>query len=254
MPNLQSVGLPSILQQANNLDRMPTIQVDTSGTNNQLSLFNQCCTDTSFAHSLFSYSSAVSFIRGRHTIKTGFEQRQFFNNFFQPNYPTGYFYFPQNITASSPTYSIKIRETLSRILLGYGDPSSNINIQPSVADKSWETAFFVQDDFKINPRLTLNLGLRYEWSTPYTVRYDHTQYSNFAGDTGVSLQLLPGQQSTELLGTTEFPGDPGYGRHLPIDHGNVAPRLGFAYSIDAKTVVRGGAGIYYGLNPATNYQ
>lgn len=255
MPTLQSVNLPSILAQANNLNRMPTIQVDTSGTDNQLSLFNQCCTDTGFAHSLYSYSSAVSLIRGRHTIKTGFEQRQFFNNFFQPNYPTGFFYFPQNITASSPTYSNTDQgNSFADILLGYGDPSSLINIQPSVADKSWETAFFVQDDFKISPRLTLNLGLRYEWSTPYTVRYDHTQYSNFTGDTGVSLQLQPGQSATELLGTSQFPGDPGYGRHLPVDRRNVAPRLGFAYSVDAKTVIRGGAGIYYGLNPATNYQ
>lgn len=255
MPTLQSVGLPSILQQANNLDRMPTIQTDTSGTDNELSLFNQCCTDTGFAHSLYSYSSAVSFVRGRHTIKAGFEQRQFLNNFFQPNYPTGYFYFPQTVTASTPTYSNTDQgNSFADILLGYGDSSSFINIQPSVADKSWETAFFVQDDLKITPKLTLNLGLRYEWSTPYTERYNHLQYSNFTGNTGVSLHLLPGQAPTELLGTTEFPGDPSYGRHLPVDRRNWAPRIGFAYSIDPKTVVRGGAGIYYGLNPATNYQ
>ncbi len=255
MPTLQSVNLPAILAQANNLNRMPTIQVDTSGTDNQLSLFNQCCTDTNFAHSLYSYSSSLSIVRGRHTIKAGFEQRQFFNNFFQPNYPTGNFYFPQVITASSPTYGQTDQgNSFADILLGYGDPGSSINIQPSVADKSWETGFFVQDDFKIAPRLTINLGLRYEWSTPYTERFDHIQYSNFTGDTGVSLQLQPGQAPTELLGTTQFPGDKGYGRNLPVDRRNIAPRLGFAYSLDSKTVIRGGAGIYYGLSPASNYQ
>ncbi|MFY9531806.1 MAG: TonB-dependent receptor, partial [Candidatus Acidiferrales bacterium] len=252
---LSSVGLPSILARANNFNRMPTIQMDTSGTDNQLSLFNQCCTDTRFAHTLFSYSSAISFVRGRHTLKTGFEQRQFFNNFAQPNYPTGFFYFPQNITAQTQASTDPTQgNSFADVLLGYGDPSSFINIQPSVADKSWETAFYVQDDFKISSRLTVNVGLRYEWSTPYTERFDHQQYSNFTGDTGVSLVLLQGRAPTELKGTTVFVGQNGFGRHLPVDRRNIAPRLGFAYSLDSKTVVRGGAGIYYGLNPATNFQ
>ena len=255
MPTLQSVGLPQILAQANNLNRMPTIQTDFSGTDNELSLFNQCCTDTAFAHTLYSYSSAISFVRGRHTLKAGFEQRQFFNNFHQPNYPTGFFYFPQTITASSPTYGNTDQgNSFADILLGFGDPSSFINIQPSVADKSWETGFYFQDDYKVSSRLTINLGLRYEWSTPYTERFNHQQYSNFSGDTGVSLALLPGQPATELKGTTVFVGQAGIGRHLPVDRRNVGPRLGFAYSIRTNTVIRGGAGIYYGLNPATNFQ
>ena len=139
-------------------------------------------------------------------------------------------------------------------MIGYGDPSSFINIQPTVADKSWETAFYLQDDFKLSSKLTLNLGLRYEWSVPYTERFNHQQYSDFNGDTGVAISLLPGQAPTELKGTTIFPGQDGFGRHLPIDWRNVAPRVGFAYAFNPKTVFRGGAGIYYGLNPATNFQ
>jgi hypothetical protein len=257
-PGFASVGLPAILGQANGLTRMPTIQMDTSGAANQLSLFNQCCTDTSFAHTLFSYSSAVSFVRGRHTLKTGFEQRQFLNNFGQPNYPTGYFYFPQNITASSPTDGTT-GDSFAALLMGYGDPGSYINIQPSVADKSWETAFYVQDDFKVSAKLTLNLGLRYGWSTPYTERFNHQQYSDFSAGTGVTVPLPDALNPsvttpTELKGTTVFVGQQGFGRHLPIDWRNVAPRFGFAYSLNPNTVVRGGAGIYYGLNPATNFQ
>jgi hypothetical protein len=257
-PGFASVGLPAILGQANGLSRMPTIQMDTSGSANQLSLFNQCCTDTSFAHTLVSYSSAVSFVRGRHTLKTGFEQRQFFNYFGQPNYPTGYFYFPQNITASAPT-DATTGDSFAALLVGYGDSGSFINIQPTVADKSLETAFYVQDDFKVNSKLTLNIGLRYGWSTPYTERFDHQQYSNFRGDTGVSVPLpQPLDPSTttltQLQGTSVFVGQQGFGRHLATDWGNAAPRIGFAYSLDTKTVVRGGAGIYYGLSPATNFQ
>lgn len=256
MPTLQSVGLPSILEQANGLDRMPTIQMDYNGNDNWLSMYTQCCSDTGFAHTLLTYSSALSFVRGRHSITAGFEQRQFLNNFYQPNYPTGFFYFPQSITAQTPNPTDTTQgNSFADLLIGYGDPGGSlINITPSVADKSLETAFYVQDDFKLNSRLTLNLGLRYEWSTPYTERKNAQQYSDFNGDTGISVVLQPGQPATELMGTTIFPGQNGLGRHLPIDWGNIAPRLGFAYSLNSKTVIRGGAGIYYGLAPASNFQ
>ncbi len=85
-----------ILSQANGLDRFPTIQMDNIST----SLFNQCCTDTGFAHTLLSYGSSISWVRGRHIWKFGFEQRYFYNNFSQPQSPTGFFHFSQGITAS----------------------------------------------------------------------------------------------------------------------------------------------------------
>ena len=56
------------------------------------------------------------------------------------------------------------------LLFGYPDDSSVINIYPAVANKSKETGFYFQDDWKVNSKLTVNLGLRYEWSTPYTER------------------------------------------------------------------------------------
>ena len=84
----------AILSEVNGLTRFPVIQME----NNATSLFNQCCTDTNFAHTLYSYSSALSWVRGRHVLKFGGEQRQFFNNFFQPNPPTGFFQFNQSET------------------------------------------------------------------------------------------------------------------------------------------------------------
>jgi hypothetical protein len=252
--NLSTVGFPAILESANGLNRMPAIQLD--GTNGWLSMFTQCCTDTKFAHTLYSYSSALSFVRGKHALKTGFEQREFFNNFWQPNYPTGSFAFPESITASVPGGTDPTQgNSFASLLLGYGDPgSSSINVLPQVADKSMETAFYVQDDWKITSRLTVNLGLRYEWSSPYTERFNHQQYSDFTGDTGVSIVLQPGQAATDLKGTTLFPGQGGLGRSVPTDRNNLAPRLGFAFLLDQKTVIRGGAGTYYGLSPATNFQ
>jgi Carboxypeptidase regulatory-like domain len=243
----------AILAETNGLDRFPVIQMD----NNATSLFNQCCTDTSFAHTLYSYSSMLSWVKGRHIFKFGGEQRLFFNNFFQPNPPTGFFHFTQGETEQTVGAGDPLQgNSFASLLLGYGDPSSSSLAEfKSVANKSKETAFFVQDDWKITPKLTLNLGLRYEWSTPYTERHNLIQYSSFTGDSGISVPIdIPGLINTtgNVTGTTNFPssGD----RHIPVDRNNVAPRLGFAYTLDPNTVVRGGAGIYYGFDVATNFQ
>ena len=264
-PNVSSVfDQPGdkILTQANGKTRFPTIQMDNIST----SLFNQCCTDTGFAHTLVSYSSGLSWVRGRQIWKFGGEQRIFYNNFSQPQNPTGFFHFTQGVTeqvvgAGNPFQG----DSFASLLLGYGDLDSHLTVAPSVANKSKETAFYFQDDWKLTPRFTVNLGLRYEWSTPYNERHNEIQFSNFSGDSGLSLpynvsspysgfgnfpDLL--DRTGDLMGTTTFAG-PGR-RSIPVDRNNVAPRLGFAYALNDKTVVRGGAGIYYGLNVATNFQ
>ncbi len=161
---------------------MPSIAMD--GTDNWLSMYTQCCTNTNFAHTLYSYSSSLSWVHRSQTFKVGFEQRQFFNNFWQPNYPTGYFYFPQSITAPCLQRMTHHKGTRLRpLLMGWADTGAGslFNIVPSVADKSYETAFYVQDDWKVSSRLTINLGLRYEWSSPYTERHNLQQYSDFTG-------------------------------------------------------------------------
>jgi hypothetical protein len=243
----------AILGQVNGLTRIPVIQMD----NNATSLYNQCCTDTNFAHTLYSYSSALSWVHGRHIFKFGGEQRIFFNNFYQPNPPTGFFHFTQGATEQIVGNGNSIQgNSFASLLLGYGDPSSSsLSVFKSVANKSKETAFYVQDDWKITPKLTVNLGVRYEWSTPYTERNNLIQFSNFSGDSGVSVPIdIPGvvNLTGNLLGTTNFPTSGN--RNIPVDRNNVAPRLGFAYTLDNKTVVRGGAGIYYGMSVATNFQ
>ena len=96
-PTLSDVGLPSILNQ-NGLDRIPAINVGDPF----LSIFTQCCVDTAFAHSLYSYSSSLQWVKGPHSITFGGEQRQFFNNFFQPDNPTGIFNFTRDVTTQDP--------------------------------------------------------------------------------------------------------------------------------------------------------
>ena len=259
-PTLSDVGLSPDLA-ANGLTRMPTIGVDDPFT----SLFNQCCVDTHFAHTLYSYSAGLQWVKGRHSIKFGGEQRVFFNNFWQPDNPTGIFSFSRDVTTSQPNNSLgdddhRQGNPFATILLGYPHDAS-LHIVPAVADKSKETAFYVQDDWKVNPKLTVNLGLRYEWSTPYTERYDRLQFNDFTGDTGISIPfdrdgtgMFPGQfgEIGDIRGTSIFPSS-GH-RNSPVDRNNFAPRLGFAYQLASNTVLRGGAGMFYGMNVATNFQ
>jgi hypothetical protein len=260
-PTLSDVGLSPVLA-ANGLTRIPTIGVDDPF----LSIFTQCCVDTHFAHTLISYSSALQWVKGPHSIKFGGEQRVFFNNFWQPDNPTGIFNFSRDVTTSQPNNSLgdddhRQGNPFATILTGYAHDAS-LHLVPAVADKSKETAFFVLDDWKATPKLTLNFGLRYEWSTPYTERFNRLQFNDFTGDTGISIPLsrnldpnnpqLDFGQIGEIRGTSIFPTSGR--RNSPVDRNNFAPRFGFAYQLASNTVLRGGAGVFYGMNVATNFQ
>lgn len=255
-PTLSDVGLPSILAE-NGLSRIPSINVD-SGF---LSIYTQCCVDTHFAHTLTSYSSVLQWVKGRHSIKVGGEQRVFLNNFWQPNYPTGSFYFLRDVTTQQPGQGLGQSDTpqgnpFATMLTGFpSNDGSQYNIVPAVADKSKETAFYVQDDWKVTSKLTVNVGLRYEWSTPYNERFNRLQFSNFTANTGINIPIAPEQGFPvigNILGTTVFPTSSK--RNAGVDRNNFAPRLGFAYQLARNTVVRGGAGVFYGMNVATNFQ
>ncbi len=249
------------------------------GNSSWSDLFDQCCLNTTFAHTLLSYSSQLVISKGSHLMKFGGEQRIFYNNFFQPQDPSGTFNFTDYETTQTPNSNTDSSgnptgNPFASLLFGYADNINPVPIQtslavtPSVANRSGETGFYFQDDWKVNSKLTINLGLRYQWSTPYNERHNLIVFSNFNADTGVSIPLnfggatsaqatlqplgvnLPSSQ--ELFGTTQFPTSSH--RTIPTYRNDVGPRLGFAYSPDPKTVVRGGAGVYFGMSPATNFQ
>ncbi|HEV3512659.1 MAG TPA: carboxypeptidase regulatory-like domain-containing protein [Candidatus Sulfotelmatobacter sp.] len=273
-------GLPSVFQQANGIDKMPTFLMQ--GNSPWTNLYDQCCINTTFAHTLVSYSSQLVISKGSHLIKIGGEQRIFYNNFWQPNYPSGFITFTDNTTSPTPNSDTDASgnptgNPFASLAFGYGDninASSQLVVTPSVANRSLETGFYVQDDWRVNSKLTLNLGLRYQWSSPYTSRGNQIEFSNFAADSGVNIPLnsVPGTApagtlstqammqsaglnypaSQEVLGTTQFPTSSM--RTVPTYWKDVGPRLGFSYQLDPQTVVRGGAGIYFGMSPATNFQ
>jgi hypothetical protein len=262
-------GLPPVFEQANGLDQMPTFLMQ--GNLPWNNLYDQCCIYTKFAHTLLSYSSQVVISHGSHLIKIGGEQRIFYNNFWQPNYPTGYMTFTDEVTSPTPNSDTDANgnttgNPFASLAFGYGDninAGSQLGVTPSVANRSLETGFYIQDDWKVNSRLTVNLGLRYQWSSPYTSRGNQLQFSNFTADSGVNLNTSSVQaalqsvgvnfpSSEELIGTTQFATSSM--RTVPTWRKDIGPRLGFAYQIDSSTVVRGGAGVYFGMSPATNFQ
>ncbi len=273
-------GLPSVFQTANGIDKMPTFLMQ--GSSPWTNLYDQCCINTTFAHTLVSYSSQLVISKASHLIKIGGEQRIFYNNFWQPNYPSGFMTFTDDTTSPTPNNDTDASgnstgNPFASLAFGYGDnvnASSQLAVTPSVANRSLETGFYVQDDWKITSKFTLNLGLRYQWSSPYTSRGNQIQFSNFTANSGVTIPLntvpaaapagtlstqsmlqsaglnLPA--STQLLGTTQFATSSM--RTVPTYWKDVGPRLGFSYQLDQQTVVRGGAGIYFGMSPATNFQ
>ena len=266
--------LPPVFEQANGIDKMPTFMMQ--GNLPWTDLYDQCCINTTFGHTLYSYSSQLVISKGSHLIKVGGEQRIFYNNFWQPNYPTGLLTFTDDVTSPTPNNDVDGSDNTSgnpyaSLAFGYADninATSQLVVTPSVANRSLETGFYVQDDWKVSSKLTLNLGLRYEWSSPYTSRHNQIEFSNFTADSGVNLNTSSVQaalsdptmvstpisfpSSEELLGTTQFPTSSR--RTIPTYRKDLGPRLGFSYQLGAQTVVRGGAGIYFGMSPATNFQ
>jgi hypothetical protein len=269
-----TTGLPAVFQQANGIDKMPTFMMQ--GNLGWTDLYDQCCINTTFAHTLLSYSSQLVISKGSHLIKIGGEQRIFYNNFWQPNYPTGLLTFTDDVTSPTANSNFDSLGNTSgnpyaSLAFGYADninATSQLVVTPSVANRSGETGFYIQDDWKVNAKLTVNLGLRYQWSSPYTSRGNRIEFSNFTGDSGVNLNTSSVQaaltniygsgnsvsfpSSEELLGTTQFPTSSM--RTVPTYRKDLGPRVGFSYQLNSDTVVRGGVGVYFGMSPATNFQ
>lgn len=141
-----------------------------------------------------------------------------------------------NPTASSATAGI----ALASFLLGTPDNAS-VTPSPALAMQTKYYATFVQADWKATPKLTLNMGLRYDYETPRTDRFNQLTNFDFGATPAVDGTGL------NLKGALSFVGVGGNSRYTSNpDRNNIAPRLGFAWKAVSKTVIRGGVGLFYG--------
>jgi hypothetical protein len=180
------------------------------------------------------FNEGLTFERGRHTVKFGGDfRRQMYDNY-SPGKLSGSYSFGNTFTTSSPN-DTKSGFALADLLLGM-PASTSFNINDYTYRLNIDSAgAFVQDDFKISRRLTLNLGLRWEFDGPYSEA--NNQFASF------SPSLV--NHITGNLGDVQFAGRNGAPHHFsPNVYRDFLPRLGFAYNALSNTVIRGGYGIY----------
>ncbi len=191
-----------------------------------------------------------------HTLRFGAGFRVYQINYYSLGQSSGSFSFggytngPLDNSPSAP-----MGQGLAGLLLGL--PSGSIPVNASYAEQTKGLVGFLQDDWKLTSKLTLNLGLRYELEYPTTERYNRTV---LGFDTSTPSPIQSAAQAAyarspiaevaanqfRVLGGLTFAGVGGNSRGLwQVDKNNFAPRFGLAYSLNSRTVVRGGYGMFY---------
>jgi hypothetical protein len=220
----------------------------------------------------YNISPSMTIIRGKHTFQVGAQWELGLDNYYQTNIASGAFGFsggwtsnyggPNCTTANGCTAGFPFADFL--LGLAQSGPASFVNQTEGAAQVPAQTAgrqtyrgFYGADTWKVNTKLTLNLGLRYELPGTWSDRYNRLSY----WDPTVTNATVTGCGTTFNSVTNQvvgIPGSPCLGdallvgngpntsrNNMPLDYREFSPRLGFAYSWDQKTVIRGGYGIFW---------
>ena len=175
----------------------------------------------------FQYVTNLIVTGDEHTIKAGFDVRRRHMGEFQTNRGNGRFNFAPNIT-NNPANNTG-GHVMASFLLGAPSLIEQDYLLADAAIRTTEYSVYVADDWRSTEKLTLNIGLRYELDTPATETSN--QWANF--DPTTATVLIAGRN-----GVSDTAGVKTFTKAF-------APRLGFAYQIAQRTVVRGGAGIFW---------
>jgi hypothetical protein len=192
--------------------------------------FGRQATNPQYQHpSLWNPKVNFSRIIGRHTLKTGIEYSWLgvealdVSPMIGRNTYTGLFSLPTGVTATAATQGLY---SLADFMFGARNTYQLVN--PGIVNHRQQSLFFyVQDDFKLNSKLTLNLGLRYELTTPFYER--DNKISNWDPRTNTILNAKSGSIYDRSL--------------VNLDTNNLAPRLGLAWNVMPRTVIRAGYGL-----------
>ncbi len=201
-------------------------------------------------------------IVGAHSIKVGGEFRALRLNFYQWSYPSGTFSADDSWTRQFPQKSDTTGFSVASLLLGLPSGGDISEDEKSISTSQY-WAFYAQDDWKVSPLLTLNLGIRYDFDVPHEEQRNQqsfwdpnapsplTNSTNANGQTPAQVASANGVNCpacSNLLGAMMLSGAPGarYGRRQgPIDKNDWGPRIGLAYNATPKMVIRAGAGIVF---------
>jgi hypothetical protein len=213
---------------------------------------------------LATFGDTLTWVRGKHNLRMGadFVRNQAVDGFaLNRGNPRG------SMTYTDPTACVGAcvdsnADPFAEFLLGLPPTSASYVLQarPPMNVYNWEEGYFAQDDWKVSSKLTLNLGLRYDLATPFIekndllINFDPTR-SNPTGNPGVF--IIPSSRTLPYVDTRIVSygyitaAQAGLGRGLVhTDDNNFAPRLGFAYKLGNKSVVRGGWGVFYPTSAA----
>jgi hypothetical protein len=180
------------------------------------------------------FNEALTWLHNRHTVKIGGDfRRQMYDNY-NPGKLSGSYTFTGGFTAQSPNGSGS-GFALADLLLGIPNSTSISTNDYTYRLNINNASAFIQDDFKVIPKLTLNLGLRWEFDGPYSEA--NNQFASFYPNVVNPV--------TGNLGNVLFAGRDGAPRHFtPNIYHDFLPRAGFAWNFAPNTVLRGGYGIY----------
>lgn len=190
---------------------------------------------------IHSAQANVTKTLSQQTLKFGFEFRAFLFNDMRAPGGGGNFSFNPAFTQADPLRtSATAGYGFASLLLG-APAGGSVQYFPAVSLNQDYYALFLQDDIRITPNLTLNLGLRWDLETPKTERYN--RLSSFDSTVVSPLSKLTG---LDVRGGLRFLGVNDFSRgQWAMDSNNFAPRIGFAYRISPRLVARGGYGIFF---------
>jgi hypothetical protein len=186
-------------------------------------------------------AGTLTHIAGNHTVKIGAEFLRGTHNYVQTNTPTGIFNFNPDLTAANAYNTAGSGLGLATFLLGY--PSGGSASSPAlVAAEQLYPAVFINDDWHISPKLTLNVGLRWEHDGPWTERFNRISY--FDPTQSNSVLAAAGLNVPGNIDLVNSPYD-SYRSGTYPDWTQLAPRVGAAYQIAKSTVFHAGYGVFW---------